>query len=900
MALIFKSSRNDIVRGTDSSDWIFTFGGDDEVHARAGNDFVFGGRGNDWISGGDGGDYIYGQRGDDFLIGGAGADVLRGGRGNDTAVFVAADNARNAYHNDAYYGGKGHDTLRLEFTADEWAECSVKEDVAGFLNWLSDTSAARSFTFTSLGLTARSFECLKVFVDGVEIDPTAPPDVTEIDLSDSTEDETVTISDDTDTNIQTGSGDDTITAGNGTNVIDAGDGNNVVTTGSGDDDITTGSGDDTVTIGDGDDIVRTGAGNDTIIAGAGLGDDIIDGGLGNDTVAYPSVTNGVTIDLRAEDRSGTMTINNGTIGDYLSSKGYSVTTPVGIATGDVSPTGQDEVEVDILISIENATGGKGSDHITGNDDDNVLRGGDESDTGNDTLLGLAGNDLLIGGAGNDTIDGGAGDDTIEGGAGNDTIDGGEGFNQIVLSGTNDDYDVISNGDGTYKVTDVGGTGDGVDVITNIEDLVFSNTTLALWTFVDGFDIFGTPNSETIFGTQGRDNIYGDAGDDQIFGRGEEDWITGGAGNDLIDGGDGVVDDDSGWDAADYMEETFEGGSQGVTVNLGTQTATDTFGDTDTLVNIERINATNFADNLIGSDDDDAFDPHGGDDEIHGGDGWDNLMYQLSAGEGGTSGIVATFSPTVEGSGTVKDPFGDTDTFTGIEALRGTEFDDDVTGGFGFQFIRTFAGDDIVDGTIGQQMLGYHDDANYGGFEGISVDMSVVDGNGFATVTDGFGDQDLIKDIEEIRGTGTDDSITGSSADNFFLGEAGDDLIDGQAGSDTIQGGLGNDTILGGVGDDNLDGGADNDTITGGAGVDVMIGGAGADQFIFSLGDGNDIIEDFTVGEDLLVLEGGVTITGLSELDVGGDASLDTVVELSSGEEIALLDVSGLTDWNALL
>lgn len=65
-------------------------------------------------------------------------------------------------------------------------------------------------------------------------------------------------------------------------------------------------------------------------------------------------------------------------------------------------------EDDARSLIENATGGRGNDTITGNAAANVLNGG----AGNDRLSGLGGNDTLVGGTGNDVLTGGAGADAF--------------------------------------------------------------------------------------------------------------------------------------------------------------------------------------------------------------------------------------------------------------------------------------------------------------------------------------------------------------------------------------------------------------------------------------------------------------------------------------------------------
>ena len=86
----------------------------------------------------------------------------------------------------------------------------------------------------------------------------------------------------------------------------------------------------------------------------------------------------------------------------------------------------------------------------------------------------------VGGTGNDTIIGNAADNKLTGGAGNDSLDGVSGTNTAVYSGASTDYQVVSNGDGTWTVTDLrSGSPDGTDTLSNIEFLQFSDGTVAL-------------------------------------------------------------------------------------------------------------------------------------------------------------------------------------------------------------------------------------------------------------------------------------------------------------------------------------------------------------------------------------------------------------------------------------
>lgn len=696
--------------------------------------------------------------------------------------------------------------------------------------------------------------------------------------------------------ITTGAGDDTVSGG------PAGD---TITTGDGDDIVDAGSGNDTISIGDGDDVVDAGEGDDVITAGQAGGNDFIDGGIGDDTVEYPSlIANApVRIDLQAADRS-----DHADVPAILAAlpTPLAPTTAVGIAEiGGLTPN------TDVLLSIENATGGAGDDLISGSDLDNVLDGGS---AGADSLSGQAGDDILRGGDGDDTLEGGSDQDTLSGGTGDDSIDGGNGYDTLVLQGDRDDYTWVTNTNGSYTVTDTVANRDGIDTVRSVEQVAFADTTVGVWSVAGHFDFVGTDASETIVGTDARDRIEGRGGDDLLQGLSQEDQFVGGPGDDTIDGGSGTDDDANYvWDILDYYNDASQGmddglSVSGVSVDLAAGTATDPFGDTDTIIDIERVYGTNLGDLLNGSDGGDPFDPFGGNDTVNGGEGYDHIMYHLAQSHGGrnradgdTLGISVEFSTTVEGTGTViDDSYGNTDLFTGIEVVRATELNDLLIGGAGHQQFRGYAGDDTIDGGDGFDILTYRDDANYDGNGTVNIDLTVVDGDGFTTVIDPFGDTDLIKNFEYIEGTGGDDTIVGNAENNEFRGRAGDDLLSGGLGNDTLEGQLGNDVLTGGDGDDDIQGDAGQDTLTGGAGNDFLVGGADTDQFVFGLGDGNDIIEDFTVGSEILILNDGLTITDIAEADLGGEAGLDSVVTLSSGQKIELWDVAGITDTNDLL
>ena len=147
---------------------------------------------------------------------------------------------------------------------------------------------------------------------------------------------------------------------------------------------------------------------------------------------------------------------------------------VNLAAGSASGTG---VGSDLLVSIENASGG----------------------TYDDTLIGDSGNNILDGSSGNDKLYGGLGSDVLVGGkgAGNDLLDGGEGF----------DYADYSSATAQVIVNLTTGSGTG-----------------------------GQVGTDTLVSIEG---AYGGSGDDILTGDANSNHFTGGVGNDTIDGGGGA-------------------------------------------------------------------------------------------------------------------------------------------------------------------------------------------------------------------------------------------------------------------------------------------------------------------------------------------------------------------------
>jgi RTX calcium-binding nonapeptide repeat (4 copies)/FG-GAP-like repeat/FG-GAP repeat len=118
--------------------------------------------------------------------------------------------------------------------------------------------------------------------------------------------------------------------------------------------------------------------------------------------------------------------------------------------------------------------------------------------GNDTLLAGAGNDRLDGGFGGDFLSGGAGNDTLNGGADNDKLIGGAGNDTAIFSGSSTSAIFTRLANGSVRVTTAS---NGNDIVRGVENLQFSNTTIAPPNAYAAHDANGDGDSDLIFYSQ---------------------------------------------------------------------------------------------------------------------------------------------------------------------------------------------------------------------------------------------------------------------------------------------------------------------------------------------------------------------------------------------------------------
>lgn len=372
--------------------------------------------------------------------------------------------------------------------------------------------------------------------------------------------------------------------------------------------------------------------------------------------------------------------------------------------------------------------------------------------------------------------------------------------------------------------------------------------------LDGNDtLIGGLGRDTLYGMGGNDILDGGAGADKLYGGTGDDTLRpdgGATGNDFVDGGDGI-------DTVDYSNFA---GTRGVRVDLRIATAQDTLGaGKDTIINVENVIGTSYADTLTGTL---------GDNKLTGGAGNDTL-----SGLGGNDFL-----------------FGG----AGSDKLYGGDGNDQIVSDDGG------VANDLIDGGAGYNTLSYLTSA---ATTGVKIDLNLTT----AQDTGGAG-IDTIIHINAVVGTKFADTLIGTAGDDYFNGDYGADTITGGAGNDMLLGGSDNavDTITGGAGDDKINGGNGADILSGGDGIDrirgglgadVISGGAGGDIFYFSgspfVSDSTtaamDQVTDFSSAEDQLILQSfnwtaqsgfigtaAFSATGIAEVRVTGDIGVQQV------------------------
>lgn len=208
-----------------------------------------------------------------------------------------------------------------------------------------------------------------------------------------------------------------------------------------------------------------------------------------------------------------------------------------------------------------------------------------------------------------------------------------------------------------------------------------------------------------------------------------------------------------------------------------------------------------------------------------------------------------------------------------ETLTGSSAGDYIEGKRGNDIIRSYGGDDTID--AGDQF-----DAIWAS-DGNDI---VNAGKGNDTVNGGSGN-DMIAggtDNDRLLGAAGDDTIWGGTEQDYLSGGSGDDVLFGGRGNDRLRGDSGNDSLSGDSGRDVLDGGTGNDT---------LIGGRDADVFIYSYGQGNDVITDFTNDQDSIRIHTNGMSSSPSLAGNAQQAGTDVVIDLGQGSSLTIRDTT---------
>lgn len=508
-------------------------------------------------------------------------------------------------------------------------------------------------------------------------------------------------------------------------------------------------------------------------------------------------------------------------------------------------------------------------------------------------IGSAGDDVLSGVGGSDSLFGGKGDDILQGGTGFDTYIFSKGDGNDVIEDSDEDvydHDALSFKEG-ISVSDLKLSKRAQDVIVSYNGGADS-VTLAGWldseraTAVNFNDlssaniISGTDESNYLVGTDGDDIFLGGGGDDYfVGGMGEDTYLISkdqslvGIANDSQTEDDILKFDDSilpnevtvsrrEEDLIFYVGEATVVELPGWFSEWGSRLTHVEFADGTHWSESELLAATSHAserdDYLTGSSEPEVIDGLDGNDWIDGGEGNDTII-----GGGGDDTMIG-------GAGS--------DTFV----------------------LSNSSGNDVIlsDGTSDTDYIEFANDVAAASVivtrsQG-DLYLSWNDGQSKLTLSDWFWD-DLArrKSIRFADGTEWNSALIeqhianiGTIGADYLTGTEQDDSIDGLDGDDQIAGNGGADLLDGGNGDDVLFGGHGPDTILGGTGNDELLGGDGADTYVFSRGDGHDVIyEDEIDAIQANVIQFDSTVTR-SEIDIKQSNS-DLVIRYGESDSVTL-------------
>ena len=260
---------------------------------------------------------------------------------------------------------------------------------------------------------------------------------------------------------------------------------------------------------------------------------------------------------------------------------------------------------------------------------------------------------------------------------------------------------------------------------------------------------------------------------------------------------------------DMVAGTAHGTAAGDVANVGS----------DTFTGVNRVIGSNFNDTITGDGNDNVIEGGPGNDTLDGGGGNDTASYQRAGGSVTVSLMISGPQNTGQAG---------TDTLTGFENLRGSSFNDTLTGN-GLSRLEGGPGADHIIGQPGQSDVASYEHAA----AGVTVDLNLA----VQAANAGEAAGDTFTSINNVRGSNFDDTITGDGNNNVFRG-------------------------LGG-----------NDT------------------FVFKPAFGHDTIVDFQPGQDAIDIDHSLFFTLQDILDHAAPSGTNTVITDNAGDTITLQNVA---------
>jgi Ca2+-binding RTX toxin-like protein len=792
--------------------------------------------------GSDDGDRITGSAEDDLIIGSEGDDKIYGSTGDDAYIWMPG------HGNDVIMDNSGSNSLILPGV--NRGDISLARDNDSLL--IAHKETGEIVTIESW-FSGRSNKLSEIRLDDVTMTPEEiAPMFVEIDGS---------------------QGDDAIVGYDMGDVIRGHGGDDIISGLGGDDRIIGGAGDDRLYGGRGDDVYvwNVGDGSDTIEDGYGINTLELGGGLSSAAVSVTRDASDIYLHIGDE----VIRVEN-----WFKDAGNRLS-EIRFSDGSSWNAGD----------VESRLGGDGV-ATPGND---VIHGSSGNDTldglaGNDAIYGLEGDDSMAGGTGNDKLYGGEGDDTYFWNIGNgrDVIEDGSGVNRLMF-GNGINRDTLSfTAYGYDLLIGVGNTGDHIRVkgwfaspSNKLSSIELTDGITILSEEIDaGINLMhGTPGNDVLNGGGGVDLILGSDGNDRLNGGAGADSFVGGGGDDRLAGGQG--DDSYIWNPGDGNDTIIIGGGRdvlhiGAGVNPSSMSVQRSGNDLVFLiVSGERITVQDWYQNLANRLSEVRFE----DGTIWTRDYIDSLKSTYT-GTGGNDTISGS-----AGDDLIKGGAGDDKMYGGAgkDTLIGESGDDYLSGGADDDIYIWNPGDgnDTISDNAGANVLRLGEGVNP---KDVILTRSGASGKDLVIVMNGAGERITVPEwfTDSAHQLARVEFSDGTIWTRLKVTEAASAGMTGSEGDDVLYGSHIRDTLNGLGGNDKLFGYAENDTLVGGMGDDRLDGGAGDDTYIWSPGDGNDVIID-SAGSNTLRMNG---VTA-SDVEISRNGNDMLLIVKTTGETVTV-------------